>query len=182
MSASLHRVDERWTPALLAELSTWVSAAYPEEGCGLVLQSEDGSWRFHPCENVADRYHALDPEMYPRTARDFYMIDPMEFVRVDERGEHLAAIVHSHPDVGDYFSAEDVAAATFPRDSEEEALEPIYPDTDYLVVSVRKGQADGATLFRFLEEQGGFEGVRRFEAPELHRGEAALKGSAEAVS
>ncbi|TXD39236.1 hypothetical protein FRC98_02210 [Lujinxingia vulgaris] len=167
MSASSKTIDARWTPALLNELTRWVSRAYPEEGCGLILQGEGDAWRFHGCENVADKYHRLDPEQYPRTARDFYMIDPMEFVRADERGEALAVIVHSHPDVGDYFSAEDIAAATFPRDSDDEPLEPIYPDTDYLVVSVRKGKADGATLFRFDEERGEFASVKRFTEQEL---------------
>lgn len=179
MSPSSQKIDPRWTAKLLGELTLWVAEAYPEEGCGLVLENAEGGWRFHPCKNVADKYHRLDPEQYPGTARNFYMIDPMEFVRVDERNEQIAAIVHSHPDVGDYFSAEDIAAATFPRDSEDEPLEPIYPDTDYLVVSVRGGEADGATLFRFDEAAGAFQGVRRFEEKELA---AALSDSAEPVA
>lgn len=167
MASASKTIDARWTPELLDELTRWVARAYPEEGCGLILAGEGDAWRFHGCENVADKYHRLDPEHYPRTARDFYMIDPMEFVRADERGDTLAVIVHSHPDVGDYFSAEDIAAATFPRESDDEPLEPIYPDTDYLVVSVRKGKADAATLFRFDQERGEFASVKRFTALEL---------------
>ncbi len=151
---------------LLRQAVTWVEKAYPCEGCGLVLEA-DGDLRFVECENLADKYHAVDPETYPRTSRDFYLIDPREFMKADERGERVAVIVHSHPDVGDYFSDEDVAAATMPRMSKEEPLEPVYPGTDYLVVSVRGGRTDGASLFRFDEEVRGFAAVRRWTAADL---------------
>ena len=42
------------------------------------------------------------------------MINPMEFVKAEKRGESVIAIVHSHADVGDYFSSEDIAGALIP--------------------------------------------------------------------
>lgn len=144
--------DEIWTDDILDAIVDWCEQAYPEEGCGLVVQREEGDWRVIETENLADKYHELDPETYPRTAEKFYMIDPMEFMRVEDRGEELAVIFHSHVDVGDYFSEEDVSAATMPRDDADESLEPSYPGVDYLVVSVREDGADHATLFRFDEE------------------------------
>jgi [CysO sulfur-carrier protein]-S-L-cysteine hydrolase len=156
-----------WKPTLLKEIVEWVESAYPNEGCGLLLELPDGSLKVHPCENLADKYHALDPETFPRTSRDFYMLNPMEFVRAEQRGERVAVVFHSHPDVGDYFSAEDIAAAVLPRDSDEEPLTPAHPGTDYLVVSVRGGKADHATLFRFNDAKQTFDGVETFSDARL---------------
>jgi proteasome lid subunit RPN8/RPN11 len=132
----------------LADAIPWVEEAYPEEGCGLILQSDD-SYRFLATQNLANKYHAIDPETYPRTARTFYIINPVEFVRAEDRGERVAVVVHSHADVGDYFSDEDVAAALMPQFDEGDPLEPAHPGTDFLVISVRDGTADHASLFRF---------------------------------
>ena len=121
------------------------------------MLEEDGSVEVERCENLANKYHELDPETYPRTAETFYMIDPMAFRRAERRGASVAVVFHSHADVGDYFSDEDVAAATMPRLDPSEPLEPSHPGTDYLVVSVREGVADHATLFRFDAEAEAFE-------------------------
>lgn len=139
----------------LDEAVRWVAKAYPEEGCGLILQGAEG-FRFLACENLANKYNALDPETYPRTARTFYIINPIEFVRAEDRGEHVAVVVHSHADVGDYFSDEDVAGALLPKFDDDEPHEPSHPGTDYLVVSVREGGPDHASLFRFdaADERG----------------------------
>ncbi len=159
----------RWDSALWAAIVPWLEEAYPAEGCGLILEDSRGRWNFRRCENVIDRYHKLDPEQYPRTSKDFYMIDPREFIAADERGEAVAVIVHSHPDAGDYFSDSDVEAALMPRQTPQEPVEPIYPGADYLVVSVRQGEAVAASLFRFDEESGKFERTRRFDADVLTR-------------
>lgn len=146
----------QWLSEHLADIVPWVEAAYPEEGCGLVLRLEDGTTRWMSCENLANKYHKLDPETYPRTAETFYMINPIEFVRASDRGEDVSVIVHSHADVGDYFSEEDVAAALMPQ-HEDEPLEPAHPGVDYLVVSVREGEADFVSIFRFDAESRNFE-------------------------
>ena len=151
--------NELWTTERLDTIVSWVEAAYPEEGCGLVLRDAQGQVSVLCCENMANKYHAVDPETYPRTARDFYMVNPMEFVRAQRRGDEIVAVFHSHPDVGDYFSAEDAAGATLPRLSPQEPLQPAYPGTGYLVVSVRQGRADHATLFEFDGEGEEFRGV-----------------------
>lgn len=152
---------------LFGELLPWVEKSYPGEGCGLVLETEEGLV-FRQCENVIDKYHQVDPEAYPRTSKDFYMIDPREFLRAEREGHRVAVIVHSHPDVGDYFSESDVAAAVMPRESAQEPMEPLYPGTDYLVVSVREGKADGASLFGFEEESQNFELRARYDEKALN--------------
>lgn len=136
---------DRWTHTVATMLPHLVQA-YPEEGCGLILEC-DGDFRFLPTKNLANRYHQLDPDSFPRTAETFYIIDPTEFMRAEERGERVAAVVHSHCDVGDYFSDEDVRGALFSGDDDDP--EPSHPGVDWLVVSVRDGQADYASVFRF---------------------------------
>jgi adenylyltransferase/sulfurtransferase len=138
-----------WTDERLAEITSWVEAAYPEEGCGLILRRASGEVEVLKCENLANKYHALDPQTYPRTAETFYIINPAEFIRAERRGDEVLVIFHSHADVGDYFSDEDVAGATMPRVDGDDGPEPSHPGVDYLVVSVREGAADHATLFTF---------------------------------
>lgn len=148
-----------WSDENVREIIDWVEDAYPEEGCGLILTDAHGQHRVKCCENLANKYHAIDPETYPRTAEEFYMINPMEFRKAEDRGESVEVVFHSHADVGDYFSDEDVAAATMPQFDDDDALEPAHPGTDYLVVSVRDGVADHATLFRFNADTETFEDV-----------------------
>lgn len=140
---------------ILDKAVAWLEAAYPVEGCGLILE-KDGQYRFLECENLADKYHALDPVEFPRTARHFYIINPIEFIRAEDRDERVAVIVHSHADVGDYFSDEDIAAATLPGRTPEDPVEAAHPGVDYLVVSTREGGADHAKLFRFDTETAEF--------------------------
>ncbi len=130
----------------LTEIFACLETKYPEEGCGLVFEETDGTFRVHPMANVYDKYHAQDPITYPRTNRTAYLFNPMEFHRLseaaDERKARLSCIFHSHCDVGAYFSAEDAAMAA--PDGQ-----PLLPDAAYLVVAVDQGRAARAALFRW---------------------------------
>lgn len=153
---SFNQADKRpFQRDILDQAVAWLEAAYPVEGCGLILE-KNGQFRFLECDNLADKYHALDPEQYPRTARHFYIINPIEFMRAEDRGERVAVIVHSHADVGDYFSDEDVAAATLPGPTPDDPPEAAHPGVDYLVVSTRKDGADHASLFHFNTDTAEF--------------------------
>jgi proteasome lid subunit RPN8/RPN11 len=134
------------TPELPKDLSAvlrHLEAAYPAEGCGLLLRAGD-VWRVRPMENAYDRYRARDPERFPRTSRTAYFFDPKEWLRVSEEaeaaGETVACIFHSHADVGAYFSAED-------RDMAAPDGEPLMPGVTYLVVAVDQARATAARLF-----------------------------------
>ncbi len=162
--------DARWSPELLAKMVQWLEDAYPCEGCGLVVETDGEGWEFRACDNVIDKYHELDPETYPRTSRDFYMIDPRAFMKAEDRGEDVVVIVHSHPDAGDYFSDADVEAALMPRPGAEDPVEPLYPGSDYLVVSIRDGKAQSASLYRFDEATREFEKVEGLDAQVLREG------------
>ena len=144
------------------DIVSWLESAYPNEGCGLIVEA-DGVVRWIPCENLADKYHQLDPIAFPRTSRTFYIVSPKEFLAAERRGETVRIIVHSHADVGDYFSDEDRAAALLPALGPDEHPEPLFPGVDYLVVSVRNGHADHATTFRFDDEQREFEPCQSYE-------------------
>ncbi len=160
--------ETSWTDAVLQPLVRHLQDAYPKEGCGLVVVDEDGHRRFQACDNVIDKYHRLDPETYPRTSREFYMIDPREFLAVEKQGAQLEVIVHSHPDTGDYFSDDDVEAALMPRESSSDPVEPLVPGADYLVVSVCGGEAVSASLYRFQATTGSFERVEQIDGEKLH--------------
>ena len=156
---------DEWTVAghaavgLLAELTGCATAYqpilddvvenYPNEACGLVLRDQDGALSTVVCGNLQDRYHALDPEAYPRTARAAFKLNELQIVRAAERGQELVCIYHSHCDAGAYFSAEDVRCAA----PDGEAL---YPGVGYLVVSVFGGQVRAAEMFHFDEEHKRF--------------------------
>lgn len=134
----------------LAPLYRHLEACYPNEGCGVILQGTDG-FRVAALENVYDRYHALDPDQFPRTARTAYLIEPAAWLNLsleaERAGERIAFIVHSHCDVGAYFSHHDTEVAA-PGGT------PLHPGVAYLVVAVNTGVVDKARAFFWLN--GGF--------------------------
>jgi proteasome lid subunit RPN8/RPN11 len=98
-------------------------------------------------QNLANRYHELDAETYPRTGRTYFLLDPLKFAKAVERGAEngrpVRVLYHSHLDVGAYFSETDAAAATMGGDK------PSYEGLLYLVTSVRSGTVDDHKIFRW---------------------------------
>jgi proteasome lid subunit RPN8/RPN11 len=86
-------------------------------------------------ENLANREHAWDPELFPRTAREAYVLNPLHLKRAldegDRAGRPVKAIYHSHCNVGAYFSPEDQRFAAV----EGRLTYPVC----YVVTSVRDG-------------------------------------------
>ncbi|MGZ6123979.1 MAG: Mov34/MPN/PAD-1 family protein [Myxococcales bacterium] len=118
-------------------------ATWPAECCGLLLEDRLGALRFQPIRNVAGT--ADGAATSGRSQRDGYVMDPkalLDALEAAERaGGRLWAIVHSHPDVGAYFSSEDRNMALGGEDA------PLWPGVRYLVVSVRGGRADDARIY-----------------------------------
>lgn len=143
-------------------------AHHPLEACGVLSGPRATPHlvdRFHPLPNVIDRLHREDPQRYPRTGKDAYVIDPQALMhleralRTEER--ELRVYMHTHVDVGPYFSEEDIARATW-------AGEPLIPGAVYLVCGVRADRADGAILVRYDAQQQRFvseEIAAREQAP-----------------
>jgi proteasome lid subunit RPN8/RPN11 len=140
----------RVTKDVIEQVSEHARASYAkdEEACGY-LTGPVGTALFcdaaTPLMNLANRYHELDPETYPRTGRTYFLIDPMKFSKAvdagNTNGRPLRVLYHSHLDVGAYFSETDAAAATMGGDK------PSYDGLYYLVTSVRKGTVDDHKLF-----------------------------------
>ena len=142
--------------AALPAIAAHARDAYPAECCGLLLQDAQGAFRFAPIENVAGSLKGQ--ETSSRSQHDGYVMDSKALLATLEENERLGgtlyAIVHSHPDVGAYFSKEDRDMALGGAD------EPLWPGVRYLVVSVRKGIIDAARLYtwdgahhNFMEEE-----------------------------
>ena len=129
---------------------------YPHETCGILVGPRSAPGQvtaLYPCRNVQDVYHAEDPVNFPRDSRTAYFIDPRDLFRIQKETRHkgweIRVIYHSHVDAGAYFSEEDERIAL----SEGK---PAYPGVSYLVVSVKEGRAEEASLFEWNEEQKRF--------------------------
>lgn len=107
-----------------------------EEACGIISGAADDllADTQERLPNLANRYHAMDPEGYPRTGRTYFLIDPLKFSKKIREGETagrpIKVLWHSHLDCGAYFSDTDAQTALAGGD------EPSY-DVAFLVVSVR---------------------------------------------
>jgi proteasome lid subunit RPN8/RPN11 len=141
---------------LMPAIAAHARSTYPAECCGIVLIDRAGASRFIPIPNIAGTEAAKGNSS--RTGRDGYVMEPHALLAALEEAEHsgaaLAVIVHSHPDVGAYFSKEDREMAL------GGGTEPLWPGVQYLVISCRRSGVDAASLFTwdtgrrdFLEEQ-----------------------------
>lgn len=115
-----------------------LAATYPDEGCGLILETDVGC-RFHAAANVAP----------PSVASHRFELDPVELLHAESRGDRLRAIVHSHVDTDDAFSREDIRAALAPGTPRR----PWYPGVDHLVIAITDGLPRSAALYRFAPPQ-----------------------------
>lgn len=145
--------------SVLEQLASHGERDYPNEACGIVLGPRDASTavRVAPIRNVQDREHDRDPAATPRTARDGFLLDPIEYARAVEAagqdGLVERAVYHSHCDVGAYFSPEDRARAV--RDGIE-----LLPGVVHLVLSIRSGRRADLAAFRWSAARGAFDEVR----------------------
>ena len=118
---------------------------FPSECCGFII-GDDSSEEVRPIANVQDRMHASDPVSHPRDARTAFLMEPKQHLavleEVDRRALRIRIVYHSHPDHDAYFSPTDRAqACSF------DPNEPDYPDTIYVVMSIRSGKFARAAAF-----------------------------------
>ena len=142
---------------ILTECHEYGVAAYPEETCGFIIGNRevpDSLETVLPMRNIMNDLHEKDPAQYPRTARDGYVIDPLEQLKLErslkKEGKEIKVIYHSHPDVGAYFSAKD----------KEDALwngKARYPGVSFLVCGTTDGKPDGAIIADFNQDSGDFD-------------------------
>jgi proteasome lid subunit RPN8/RPN11 len=114
-------------------LDTHVRAWFPREACALVFRSSDGL-ELELVDNLADDFHAADPEAFPRSATTAFILDARAIARAERAGRRLVAIVHSHPDGTVAFSAEDRRLALTP-----DGQFPLYPEVFHVVLAAPHG-------------------------------------------
>ena len=116
-------------------------------------------------ENLANKYHEVDPEGHPRTGREYFKINSRKFERALEEGQSrerpVKVFFHSHLDCGAYFSAEDAASMTLGGSSG-----PSY-ELAYLVTAVDKGEVTAHRLFIWSDDDKSF-----VEAPFTERADS----------
>jgi [CysO sulfur-carrier protein]-S-L-cysteine hydrolase len=145
--------------AVLAEVERAGREAYTrdEEACGYLEGPADDALlidRAVELENLANKYHAADPEGHPRTGREYFKINALKFDRAIAEGQKNARPVkvffHSHLDCGAYFSAEDAASMTMGGDGG-----PSF-QLAYLVTAVDKGEVTAHRLFIWEAQSSSF--------------------------
>lgn len=122
-------------------------AARPEEACGLLAGRDGRVERVYPLPNIE-----RSPVRY--LAEPQAQVDAM--LDIEDRGDEIVGIYHSHLDAPAYPSPTDVAMAA-------------YPDAIYLIVSLTDG--DSPVLGAFTIEDGAVEAVDiAIESPERVKG------------
>jgi proteasome lid subunit RPN8/RPN11 len=149
---------------ILAAMYAHARGTYPEECCGFLIGSRHDATidQVRRCVNEQNRYHALDPERFPRTAREAYNLGGKDLRFLLESitsSRPVKIIYHSHPDVGAYFSDEDTRAA-LGREPDDTA-EPLYP-VDHIVIDAQSDHIAGAKLFRWESTQRAFLQVAEY--------------------
>lgn len=137
----------RYGAEVLAGIAALCEADPGREACGLVVRRSAGAaLEVVAVPNAADRYRAVDPERFPRSSRDSYLMDPGAQLRVlqdlDRSGGAVVAVWHSHVEAGAYFSAKDRSDAVV------EGLQQV-PGAEYLVFAVRAGKVAEARRYRW---------------------------------
>lgn len=150
--------------AVLTDMYAHAQETYPEECCGFLIgpRADNTIDEIRRCVNEQNRYHALDPEHFPRTAREAYYLGGKDLRFLLESfgsPRPVKIIYHSHPDVGAYFSAEDTRAA-LGREPDDTA-EPQYP-VDHIVIDAQADHIAGARLFRWEPTQRSFVQVAAY--------------------
>jgi proteasome lid subunit RPN8/RPN11 len=144
------------TRAALDAVERHARQRYPVECCGLLSGPAGEVGRVDaamPFDNLADRYHAADPEAFPRTAREAYVMHGGRVFDAiacgDGGGRPVKGLYHSHCDRGAYFSAEDARQAM----GEGALLAQVV----WWVMSVRAGGVvDAHRVFAYDPAEGAF--------------------------
>jgi proteasome lid subunit RPN8/RPN11 len=128
------------TAELEREIHRHLAAAYPEEGCGVML-GRDG----HDERRVVQ---VLGFENQRRDGRaNRYLIDPEQLLAAEKQaraaGLDVLGIFHSHPD-------HPARPSTFD-------LEHAWPYYSYVIVSVARGRVADQTSWRLREDRSGFD-------------------------
>jgi proteasome lid subunit RPN8/RPN11 len=126
---------------ILAQIYAHGEAAYPEEGAGFLLGSDDGTQRhvtqLFTIENVRE-----DEARHNR-----YLVAPEDYLKAemtaDRLGLSLIGVFHSHPD--------------HPNHPSEFDCEWAQPFFSYVITSINEGKAVESRSWRLAEDRSRFE-------------------------
>lgn len=147
------------TRAVLSRIEEAGRAAYArdEEACGYLTGALAQPLHCDEAvelENLANKYHKVDPEGHPRTGHDYFKINGLKFEKAIQQekdaGRAVKVFFHSHLDCGSYFSEEDAASMTMGGEGG-----PTY-QLAYLVTAVDKGEVTAHRLFIWDEGSRSF--------------------------
>jgi len=132
----------RIAPSVLAEIRRYLAAAYPMEGCGLLLGTRG------PNGDVVVRRQLPVPNRRAAEGggRTRYLIGPEDFLTAEREARHASLVVvgtyHSHPDVPARPSAYDTEHA--------------WPRCCYLIASVASGDVREERVWELRDDRSGF--------------------------
>lgn len=128
------------TSHLLREIHAHGENAYPEEGAGLLLGSEQDGFR--TVQNLLKLENAQEKiarhNRYLITARDMLQGEK----EAERLGLSIVGIFHSHPD-----------HPNLPSEFDREWAIPWY---SYLITSIQNAQAQDSRCWRLLDDRSGF--------------------------
>ena len=120
----------------------------PHEACGvlsgpLAVNSVD---QFHPLANIINQLQQKDHHNWPNDSKKGYLIAPQALLKLEKQlsktAQAIKVFMHSHLEVGAYFSEVDRKHALFNG-------KPLYPKALYLVSAVKNNKPDGTILAWF---------------------------------
>ena len=133
----------RLSKAIQAQIEAQGAAAYPYEGCGLLLGHSVGD------ENVVTGLFPVENRWEVEAEkRERFQIAPEDMLKAEvaamRQGVDIIGIYHSHPDHEPVASARDLAWATWPGYS-------------YLITEVCDGQPGRSRSWQLQEDRAGFD-------------------------
>jgi proteasome lid subunit RPN8/RPN11 len=156
----------RISASCLAAVWIHARAAYPDEGCGLLLGPEGAP---EGADRLAIALHRIDNRWEEGERRRRFKIAPEDFLAAEEsasaRGLEIVGVYHSHPDHPPAPSDYDLAQA--------------WPFYSYLIVEVEAGRAGRSSCWRLAPDRSAFreEPLLADPDPPLAAPEAALEGA-----
>jgi proteasome lid subunit RPN8/RPN11 len=127
--------------AQMAQITAHLEAAYPREGCGILIG------RYENGTKMVTEVMATGNAREEGAQHNRYLIPPEELLqgelRAEELGQEVVGYFHSHPDHPD-------------RPSETDR-ENAWPGYSYLITAVQGGKATSTRAWQLREDRSGFD-------------------------
>ncbi len=125
----------------LAQIHTHGEDAYPDEGAGFLLGTDDGDKR-----HVAQIF-SIDNAREDGARHDRYLVSPQDYLNAEITADRLElsliGVFHSHPD-----------HPNRPSEFDREWAQPFF---SYIITSVNQGHAVESRSWRLLDNRSNFE-------------------------